>query len=206
MVSLHGRLELPRCPHCNVDKPSLVRKADFKTTDHIGGNQRFWMAYACATCGGAVLASSQLESGVVIEIYPEGTSVHDVIPSPARDYLTQAVESLHSPAGSVMLSASAVDAMLKSKSYKKGTLYSRINKAAEDQLITAEMAAWAHDVRLDANDPRHSDEKKPLPSEADAKRCVEFTLALAEFLFVLPSRVERGRASIDPNEKSFVSK
>ena len=56
-----------------------------------------------------------------------------------------------------MLSASSIDAMLKSKGYKKGNLYKRIEKAAEDHLITSEMAKWAHQVRLGANDERHAD-------------------------------------------------
>ena len=51
-----------------------------------------------------------------------------------------------------MLAASAVDSMLKEKGYKDGSLYKRIEQAAGDHLITAEMASWAHEVRLDAND------------------------------------------------------
>ncbi len=51
-----------------------------------------------------------------------------------------------------MLAASSIDAMLKEKGYKVGGLYDRIKQAAKDHLITDEMAAWAHDVRLDAND------------------------------------------------------
>lgn len=39
-----------------------------------------------------------------------------------------------------MLTASAVDAMLKTKRYKEGTLNQRINKAAGDYIITEEMA------------------------------------------------------------------
>ena len=92
-----------------------------------------------------------------------------------------------------MLAASAVDAMLKFLEYKEGSLYARIRKAAEDHLITDEMQAWAHDVRLDANDLRHADENAGLPQEEDAKRVLDFAMALAEFLFVLPSRVRRGR-------------
>jgi len=53
------------------------------------------------------------------------------------------------------------------------------------------MKQWAHQVRLDANEPRHADEKKPATLE-DAKRSVAFTTALAEFLYVLPARVTRG--------------
>ena len=58
------------------------------------------------------------------------------------------------------------------------------------------MAAWAHEVRLDANDQRHADEGAPLPAEADAAKVIEFAKALAEFLFVLPARVARGRGCV----------
>ena len=47
--------------------------------------------------------------------------------------------------------------MLKAKDYTEGSLYSRIDKAVEDRLITKEMAAWAHEVRLDANDQPMND-------------------------------------------------
>ena len=92
-----------------------------------------------------------------------------------------------------MLTASSVDAMLKEKGLKEGTLNSRIDEAAKKHLITQEMAAWAHEIRLDANDQRHADEAAPLPSEADADKVIEFAYALAQFLFVLPARIERGR-------------
>ena len=94
-----------------------------------------------------------------------------------------------------MLAASAVDAMLKDKGYRDGSLYGRIDQAAKDHLITNEMAAWAHEIRLDANDQRHADDEAPMPSQDDALKAVEFVKALAQFLFVLPARVERGRAA-----------
>lgn len=94
-----------------------------------------------------------------------------------------------------MLTASAVDAMLKDKGYKEGSLNARIDTAAKDHIITAEMAAWAHEIRLDANDQRHADEEAVLPSSADAGKVIEFANALAQFLYVLPARVERGRKS-----------
>jgi hypothetical protein len=106
--------------------------------------------------------------------------------------LQQARESLHAAAGAVMLAASAVDAMLKLKGYIEGSLYTRIQKAATDHVITADMAEWAHVVRLDANDQRHTDEAAALPTEADAQRVIDFATALAEIMFVLPKRVDRG--------------
>src|SRR5690606_11735803 len=114
------------------------------------------------------------------------------IPERAREYLQQALNSLGAPVGAVMLAASAVDAMLKAKGLTSGSLYTRIDRASEEHLITQEMAQWAHEVRLDANDQRHADETAALPGRANAERCLDFALALAQFMFVLPSRIQRG--------------
>ncbi len=54
------------------------------------------------------------------------------------------------------------------------------------------MAEWAHEVRLDANDQRHADDEADLPDENDAQKTIDFTMALAQFLFVMPSRVQSG--------------
>ena len=92
-----------------------------------------------------------------------------------------------------MLAASSVDAMLKAKGYIEGSLYSRIEKAVADHLITGDVAAWAHDVRLDANDQRHADQDAELPTIQDAERVIAFAASLGDVLFVLPARVRRGR-------------
>lgn len=131
----------------------------------------------------------------VIEYYPSSTQVDDAIPERARSYLAQALDSISAPSGAVMLAASSVDAMLKAKDLKKGSLYSRIDQAVEANLITPDMAQWAHDVRLDANDERHADETMPLPGAEDARRAVDFAMALGQFMFVLPARVKRGIAA-----------
>ena len=195
MLEAHLNLVLDRCPHCSIAKPLLNRQNKFQTTDHSGKVVRNWHVYACSTCGGVVIASAIDGTGIrVAEVFPSTRDIDSAIPERARSYLKQARDSLHAPAGAVMLAASAVDAMLKEKGLKSGSLYHRIDKAAEEHIITSDMAAWAHDVRLDANEQRHSDETAALPTQPDAARCIEFTNALAEFLFVLPSRVARGRA------------
>ena len=118
----------------------------------------------------------------------------DTLPEKVKAYLQQAIDSTFAPSGSVMLCASAVDAMLKQKDYLEGTLYSRINKAADKGLLTKEMATWAHQVRLDANDERHSDTESTLPTVDEAKKAIEFTKTLAGFLFILSAKVTRGIA------------
>jgi hypothetical protein len=57
------------------------------------------------------------------------------------------------------------------------------------------MGAWANDVRLGSNRPRHADAEKPHVSADEARQSVEFVEALGYFLFVLTKRVERGLAA-----------
>lgn len=194
-MKLMEELKLDRCPHCRISHPLLAMVNSFLTTTHSEDNPRLWRFYRCSNCGGVVTAAAQKDdaSKIVIEYYPQLQTADEAIPERARAFLNQAIDSLHAPAGAVMLCGSSVDAMLKEKSYKDGSLYKRIDEAAKDHLITSEMAEWAHEVRLDANDQRHADESAELPTQAEAEKCIDFTKALGEFLFVLPSRVERGR-------------
>lgn len=193
----HGsHLVVERCPHCIAARPTLTLLWNQGTQSHNGARKRFWACYQCSSCGGVTLACSPVDAGrEITELWPAQTAVDEAVPARAREFLGQAINSLHAPSGAVMLTGSAVDAMLKAKNYKSGSLNARIIQAAADHVITQEMAAWAHDIRLDANDERHADESADLPSEADAEKAIEFARALAQFLFVLPARVERGRGS-----------
>lgn len=191
MITLSDQLCISRCPHCRVDTPNMTLKHMFISNDFLGENQCTWGVYLCARCGGVVTAWAGEKHGYVIQIFPSLMDPDESIPNRAREFLKQAIESMNQPSGSVMLAASAVDSMLKEKGYKEGKLYGRIKKAKEDHLITEEMAKWADQVRLDANEERHADEKK-MPTTEDAKRVVDFALALAQFLFVLPSKVNKG--------------
>lgn len=209
-------LAFQRCPHCNTANPTFPRKACFviqpKKPDYaeqVGvKNQQFlqWHVYACESCGGLAAAAviSHAVYGVQPQamparwIVPEAQAVSPDVPKSAANYLTQAHETLSSPDASILMCASATDAMLKERGYKDGTLYSRIGQAEKDGVLTKHMAEWAHDIRLDANDQRHADDKAGPKTPGDAQRCVDFADALAELLFALPARVKRGRQPPTP--------
>lgn len=203
MPELLNNLILKRCPHCSVDTPFLHSIWRTQTQDFQAQGRRFWSIYVCARCGGLVTASSDDQTGKINEMYPSGENViNEAIPERVQTYLNQASDSLNAPSGSVMLSASAVDAILKDKEYKEGSLYTRIDKAISDGLITKDMGIWAHEIRLDANEQRHADEEFELPVEKDARRCLEFANTLATLIYVLPSMVKRGikEAKTRPNQ------
>lgn len=194
-ITLDQHLKIARCPHCSVDNPNLTTTSHFQTTDDVGSTRRSWRTYVCARCGGVVTASSYSHNNIVTQIFPAIQQVDAVVPDKVRNFLQQAIDSTFAPSGSVMLCASAVDAMLKERGYKGGKLYSRIKKAIDDGMLTEDMGKWAHQVRLDANDERHADEDSIMPTVENARQSIEFAKTLSELLFVLPSKVTRGIAA-----------
>ena len=191
-MRLTNVLYLKRCPHCSIANPNINLVSSFESKSASGYNQRIWNIYVCNSCGGAIMGSRNMRSDEIIELIPQMRDVDGCIPERPRQFLLQALETIHAPAGSIMLSASSIDAMLKDMGYKNGNLYKRIEQAAKDHIITSGMSEWAHQIRLEANDQRHADEDYNLPTEEDAKRIVEFAFALADFLYVLPNKVNKG--------------
>ena len=188
----HDILALERCPHCGIHKPHLSAVANYATVSS-NNYRRIWSSYACLACGKVVTAWAEEFDSPVCEIYPKQVQVSDDIPGKAHTFLSQARDCIAQPSGSVVLSNSAVDAMLKEKGFASGTLYKRIEDAVSANVLTPEMGKWADEIRLDANDERHADLNSQLPDVADAERIFDFALALGEFLFVLPARIQRGR-------------
>jgi hypothetical protein len=132
--------------------------SNFETKDFNNNNPRTWACYKCSRCGGSILASARSFNQYVIEMYPSAVIISDTIPERAKIFIEQAIESTHAPSGAIMLASSSIDAMLKNKGYKDGSLYKRINDAVKNHLITEGMSQWAHQVRLEANEQRHATE------------------------------------------------
>jgi hypothetical protein len=206
-LRFEAQLALPRCPHCNVANPALELKQNIDAAPARAqlmarpGLAYQWHIYICRTCAGLIAAAAIRtsqnnyygQSGNTIPFYwmiPAPKYLDKKLPSRVARYLGQAQETIASPAASIIMSASAIDAMLKEKGLKDGSLFDRINKAASDGIITKDLAAVAHDVRLGANDERHADEDAALTTDEDAQRCLEFAEAIAEMVFILPTRVK----------------
>lgn len=92
-----------------------------------------------------------------------------------------------------MLAGSAIDAMLKITGLEDGSVYHRIEEAVKRHILTESMRDWAHAVRLESNKPRHADLSEPHATRDLAEQTIEFAEALAEYLFALPARIERGK-------------
>lgn len=186
---------VPNCPHCGISAPLLLKvwtSGDPVPRSDNGPTSR-WSAYRCTTCGHIVTAKGRPEAPNsnpgVFQIYPDIWEIDEVVPERVRTYLSQAHQTLAAADASVVMSAASIDAMLKDNGLSEGSLYTRIDQAVTDGLLTQKMAEWAHRVRLDANNPRHADEQTPHMTADDAKRAFDFANALTEYLYLLPSRM-----------------
>ena len=187
---------IDRCPHCSVANPFLGELWTQVVSAANGHNKRHWASFLCTKCGNVCLAAGPpnygLNYGAPDKFFPTSKTAHEDIPETARKFLQQAFDTLHAPDAAAVMAGSAVDAMLKHHGYIDGSLYSRIDKALSDHLLTQGMADWAHNVRLGSNRPRHVDSDAPHVNSDEALQSVEFAEALGQFLFVLTARVERG--------------
>lgn len=188
-------LGVSNCPHCGTASPTLKRAwlSDGPTYRADGKASSYWAAFTCTTCGGVVtakgVAGERNQMPFVEAIFPAAWEAHGAIPDGVVRFLKQAKQTLGNTDASVLMSASAIDAMLKDKGLHDGSLYARIDEAVTKGFITKGMADWAHRVRFDANVSRHADESSPAPVDDDAQRAFDFAEALTEIMYVLPSRI-----------------
>jgi hypothetical protein len=203
-------LGIDRCPHCNVADPNLKPETQFRSHGVRSGRDYWWGIFSCASCGGIVAGRAAIANlsgnvrlleaanellGKVDDVFPRPTKVATELPEKARRYLQQAMDSIAAPDAAVVVASASVDAMLQEIGYTgRASLHDKINKALEEGKLTADMADWAHEVRLVSNDARHADKENPHATIDQARQMVEFAEALGEFLFVLPARITRARA------------
>lgn len=189
-------IDLDQCPQCGVTKPLLIRVWESNREEFNRG------VYLCTKCKEFTLVEFDKWNNGIFKFHPEHKKISPEIKGKAFSFLKQAKETMHAPSGSIMLSNSAIDDMLKQKGYEKGRLVDRIDQAADEHLITKDMALWAHEVRFESNDERHADKEEKLPSTEEANLLFEFAMAFAEYLFVLPARIKRGKEASKPKQKS----
>ena len=107
-LMLQNVLALEYCPHYGIAKPSIAMPIQANWVRFAGhdGKERIWGVYGCSWCGRLIVAVGQAGPGSqVTEIYPVPKSVAEEIPQKPREYLRQAILTVHAPAGSVMLCA-----------------------------------------------------------------------------------------------------
>ena len=193
------------CPYCGTKSVAFTIHYE-DSTGYKDGHKWHWNTFAkCGYCRHGIVAqfltfspetppsSPDPEAGVeLLRIYPSlpenGAPEHT--PENVALFFKQAMDNLPKnwdAAGSMF--RKALDTGLTSKFPEiTGKLYDRIKEAEKQQKLTPELAAWAHQIRLDGNDAAHKE--KPFEEE-DAKNLCEFTRLVFYYLFTLPGWLEK---------------
>lgn len=143
--------------------------------------------------------------GHIVEFYPEHNtpSAPYGVPDRVAKFFVEAKENLMRGKfeTSVGLSRKVIDLATHhlgvSADISVNNLSSRINRLKEKNMLTADMADWAHIVRLDGNESVHTDEEF---TEQEAKEILDFTETFLLYSFTLPSMV-LSRRSDTPGEE-----
>ena len=96
----------------------------------------------------------------------------------------------------------AVEAMLAEEGYhdRKQGLKRRIDNAVAEGKLPPAMGDWANEVREIGNETHTDESPAPLPGKEDAKQALLFANMLAEYLFVLPTRIKQARGKEEQSE------
>jgi hypothetical protein len=195
-MNWHGNLhlDLENCPQCQVAKPLLTQQ--WFSPPHLYNNDQFdggWAVYQCSKCRRVILTCAPGYEEIQL-IWPKQMILPTEIPDRARKALSEAVKIIGAaPSASIIQTQRAVELMLHEKGVtvgKKIVFNDKIKEAADKQIIIPAMVDWANEIRWAATDERHLNVDDATPD--DAQQCVEFALALAQNLFVLPARITRG--------------
>ncbi|MGD2134245.1 MAG: DUF4145 domain-containing protein [Maricaulaceae bacterium] len=197
--------ELESCPHCGVSHPGLKHQWNGDGAGVAGAvdqTKRFWKCTACGNLITERISQFYVNLGNPREqksywateaVFPRPRSIPGCIPDLARQYLKEAYDVRAAPNACVMVTASSIDAMLVDQGYEetsdKESLASRIDRAIEGGLLPEHVGKWAHKIRALSNHPRHVDKKKPTVTPEESETCLELALAIADMLYVYPSKL-----------------
>ena len=129
----------------------------------------------------------------MLEFFPKrkkSASPESVPESAAKAYL-QGAESLADgrTTAAVAMFRRTIDVATKqfSDEVEAGNLAKRIDKLAEADLITKDLQAWAHKIRLEGNEALHEIDE---PSLDQAKELQQFTEMMLVYMFTLPAKIK----------------
>jgi hypothetical protein len=130
---------------------------------------------------------------------PATSSAPDHTPEPVRSFFLEAVSCVKTaPNASGAMFRKSLDAALKLLHPNgSGNLIKRINSAADEGLLTKDLANWAHRLRIEGNDAVHDED--PFTQE-EAEQLYQFAELFMMYVFTLPGMLEAYKQRDADNE------
>ncbi|MBM9432350.1 DUF4145 domain-containing protein [Flaviflexus equikiangi] len=92
----------------------------------------------------------------------------------------------------ILMARSVVEAVAKDKGATTGNLYKKIDKLADDRIISPLTAETAHEIRFMGNDMAHGDFVAPV-SEDECDDLLNFMSSLLAEVYQTPAKLSRHR-------------
>jgi hypothetical protein len=189
------------CPHCRTQNVAFTATHEWASGD---GRRAIFTCGACAEgviweyvgVNSVINVAGDLDRSNAIlgrqwPVPREGTAPEDTPPTVAR-YFEQGTSSLeagHFDAAGLMFRKTLETATkILDGSLSGENLVKRIWSLASNGKLTADMATWAHEVRLGGNEAAHDDEPY---TRDDAESLRNFIENFLRYAFTLPSAVRR---------------
>lgn len=197
------------CPHCGVQKSSFTGNTILTTDDPLESR----VPLSCSHCHEVIVVVTAHHDGFIsmfqmsrdeislnrsrvvipIRFYPAGAqhSAPQAVPERIGRYFVEAKDNLSrgNYETCILLCGKTLDLATRDMD-QSWRLDKRIKKLADDGKITAEMAAWAEEIRIDRNDAVHDDVDF---TKSDAIEIIGFIEAFLNYLYTLPALVHARR-------------
>jgi len=202
------------CPHCHTTNTAFIAYGEFNHP----GTQVFTVGLYCAGCYRGIIAEIQNTAGHTPCAYngdidsnvhhsvknwypqPEETIAPESLPANLKTFFLQAANNIKSNNydASSMMSRKTLEIAIKIIAPElTGNLYNRIEKLAENNLITPDLKDWAHIIRDDGNTAAH--EEEPMSSET-ATELLSFVEMFLMYTFTMPGLVATKRHDVDEEQ------
>lgn len=204
------------CPHCGAEKIGfeLVSQIADPRNSQVG-SVVFRVPMQCAGCHELVIGvfrstgASRGPNDVGSDPRDRGWALLGTYPTPmpsrCPEHTPDALKRVFSqaanahkrgdPDASGAMSRKVVDnstqLLLGEESKKYGTIYARIEALKDRNMLTADLAAWAHEVRLGGNDAAHDLEPY---TQDESDELLGFAELYLIYVYSLPERLKLRRA------------
>jgi hypothetical protein len=138
----------------------------------------------------------------IIEIWPESTQgAPENLPSNVENFFSQGLQNERSgnwdAAGAMFRKSLDIATKILDPTSANKNLFQRITALEKAGRLTADLAAWAHEVRIDGNASVHDDEPE---TREDVAAIHEFARAVLLYTFTLPALVAARSSNIETTE------
>jgi hypothetical protein len=207
------------CPHCQTKRAGFVPSYQHWFRDPTN---RYVLTAICGVCDYPILVHYQdLQLGktttspvnltdrntdfpgnrfYIMEVWPEtATSAPDSLPDNVANFFEQGLRNERAEswdaAGAMFRKSLDVATKILDPSGSSLTLFKRIEQLKESGRLTADLAEWAHEVRIEGNSSVHDDDPE---TREDVIAIHEFARAFLLFTFTIPELVKaRSTAEIE---------